>query len=90
MRASLIRFLALAGHGAVLRAPPDNCSMTEWSWTGARWWLRRFNDAAHLDTQQWAGASGLRIQQPDWVKLDSGASQSEADQAQQVISGSKM
>jgi probable phosphoglycerate mutase len=66
VRASMVRFLDLADHGAALRAPPDNSSMTEWTWTGTRWWLGRFNDAAHLDIQHWAGATGLRIQTPDW------------------------
>jgi probable phosphoglycerate mutase len=68
--ASMVRFLGLADHGGALRCHPDNASITEWSWTGKRWWLVRYNDAAHLDTQVWAGGARLRISAPDWVKSE--------------------
>jgi 2,3-bisphosphoglycerate-dependent phosphoglycerate mutase len=68
--ASMVRFLGLAHHGAALRGHPDNSSITEWSWTGARWWLRRYNDAAHLDNQRGPGAARLRTPAPDWVQSE--------------------
>ena len=49
IEASLVRFLGLASHGSLVRLFPDNASMTEWAFTGSRWWLVRFNDATHLD-----------------------------------------
>jgi len=75
--ASMVRFLGLADHGAMFRGHADNSSMTEWSWTGARWWLLRYNDAAHLDTQEWTGAARLRIPVPDWVQVEASATASE-------------
>jgi broad specificity phosphatase PhoE len=67
---SMVRFLGLPDHGAALRGHPDNSSITEWAWTGRRWWLVRYNDAGHLDTQRWADAEGLRIPAPDWVQFE--------------------
>jgi probable phosphoglycerate mutase len=87
---SMKRFLGLADHGAALRCHPDNSSMTEWSWTGARWWLVRYNDAAHLDTQEWAGDTRLRIPAPGWVQAETQEGQPELTGSQQEISGSKM
>lgn len=66
--ASLIRFLGLPGHGSLARLHPDNSSMTEWAHTGGRWWLVRFNDAAHLDPHPPHEPVGLRIPAPDWVR----------------------
>jgi len=68
--ASMVRFLGLSDHGAGLRGHPDNSSITEWAWTGVRWWLVRYNDGGHLDTQRWAEADGLRIPAPDWVQVE--------------------
>jgi probable phosphoglycerate mutase len=65
--ASMIRFLGLPDHGANLRGHPDNSSITEWAWTGTRWWLVRYNDAAHLDNETWGATRSLRIPAPDWV-----------------------
>lgn len=67
---SMVRFLGLSDHGAGLRGHPDNSSITEWAWTGVRWWLVRYNDAGHLDTQRWAESDGLRIPAPDWVQFE--------------------
>jgi hypothetical protein len=41
--------------------------MTEWAFTGSRWWLVRFNDAAHLDPRRPGEPRGLRIAAPLWV-----------------------
>ncbi|MGH9171927.1 MAG: histidine phosphatase family protein [Acidimicrobiales bacterium] len=64
---SMIRFLGLPEHGVRFGSYPDNSSITEWCWTGTRWWLVRFNDAAHLDDETWGATTGLRIPTPDWV-----------------------
>lgn len=61
VEASLVRLLGLAGGPASPRLYPDHTSLTEWRHTGRRWWLVRYNDAAHLD------AAGLRQPPPDWV-----------------------
>lgn len=68
--ASMVRFLGLCDHGAGLRGHPDNSSITEWAWTGVRWWLVRYNDGGHLDTQRWAESQRLRIPAPDWVQCE--------------------
>jgi probable phosphoglycerate mutase len=68
--ASLIRFLGLPAHGGLVRFFPDNSSMTEWAYTGARWWLVRYNDAAHLDPSRPQEPAGLRIAPPAWVQLE--------------------
>jgi probable phosphoglycerate mutase len=60
IEASLIRFLGLPSNGSLVRLFPDNASMTEWAFTGARWWLVRFNDAAHLDARRPDEPRGLR------------------------------
>ncbi len=65
--ASLVRFLRLPEHGGLARFHPDNSSLTEWAFTGDRWWLVRFNDAAHLDPHPEDVPRGLRIPAPDWV-----------------------
>jgi len=66
--ASLVRFLGLPEHGGLTRFHPDNSSITEWAFTGARWWLVRFNDAAHLDPHPPHEPQGLRIAPPAWVR----------------------
>src|ERR1019366_281383 len=68
--ASLIRFLGLPAPGGLVRFFPDNASMTEWAFTGARWWLVRFNDAAHLDPNGTEDPAGLRITAPIWVRSE--------------------
>jgi probable phosphoglycerate mutase len=68
--ASVVRFLGLPGHGVTLRGHADNASLTEWAWTGARWWFVRYNDAAHLDGVAPNGAGTLRIPAPDWVQFE--------------------
>ena len=68
--ASLVRFLGLPEHGSLTRLHPDNASMTEWAFTGSRWWLVRFNDAAHLDPHPVHEPEGLRIPAPVWVARD--------------------
>ena len=65
--ASIIRFLALGDHGGVARLFCDNTSITEWAFTGVRWRLVRFNDAAHLDACPPDQPDGLRIEVPEWV-----------------------
>lgn len=77
--ASLIRFLGLAQHGAGFRGYADNSSITEWEWTGKRWWFVRYNDAAHLDASEWGTERGLRLPPPGWV-----AGESAGEQAQQA------
>jgi hypothetical protein len=44
--------------------------MTEWAFTGARWWLVRFNDAAHLDARRPDEPRGLRNLAPIWVRRE--------------------
>lgn len=61
VEASLVRLLGLVGGATAPRLYPDHTSLTEWCHTGRRWWLVRYNDAAHLD------AAGLRRPAPDWV-----------------------
>jgi probable phosphoglycerate mutase len=68
--ASLVRFLGLPAHGSLARFYPDNASMTEWAFTGTRWWLVRFNDAAHLDPFPPQEPVGLRVPVPSWVCLE--------------------
>jgi probable phosphoglycerate mutase len=68
--ASLVRFLGLPDNGGSVRLHPDNASMTEWAFTGARWWLVRFNDAAHLDAHSQGEAEDLRIPAPIWVRSE--------------------
>jgi probable phosphoglycerate mutase len=70
--ASMVRFLRLANHGGVLRDHPENASITQWGWTGRQWWLARYNDAAHLDTPDWAVGERLRIPPPPWVQVETG------------------
>jgi probable phosphoglycerate mutase len=65
--ASLIRFLGLEANGAGFRGYADNSSITEWEWTGRRWWFVRYNDAAHLDAAEWGTEAGLRLRPPSWV-----------------------
>lgn len=65
--ASLIRFLNLATNGAGFRGYADNSSITEWQWTGRRWWFVRYNDAAHLEASEWGAERGLRQPPPSWV-----------------------
>ena len=70
IEASLVRFLALPSNGGLVRLFPDNASMTEWCFTGSRWWLVRFNDAAHLDPHRPEDPAGLRVLAPGWVRRD--------------------
>lgn len=65
--ASLIRFLGMPANGSRFRGYADNSSLTEWEWTGRRWWFVRYNDAAHLDASEWGTERGLRIPPPSWV-----------------------
>ncbi len=65
--ASLIRFLELPANGVGFRGYADNSSLTEWEWTGRRWWLVRYNDVAHLDAAQWGPGRRLRRPAPGWV-----------------------
>jgi probable phosphoglycerate mutase len=67
---SLVRFLGLPAHGGRARFFPDNASITEWAFTGARWWLVRYNDAAHLDPNRPHEPAGLRITAPVWVRTE--------------------
>jgi probable phosphoglycerate mutase len=68
--ASVIRFLGVPSNGAGFRGFADNSSMTEWSWTGKRWWFVRYNDAAHLDKEAWGAGHGLRTPPPNWVAYE--------------------
>ncbi len=70
IEASLVRFLALPSNGGLARFFPDNASMTEWAFTGVRWWLVRFNDAAHLDPRRPVEPRGLRVPAPLWVRRE--------------------
>jgi len=67
IEASPVRFLGLPSDGGLVRLFPDNASITEWAFTGARWWLVRFNDAAHLDPRRPAEPDGLKIPAPSLV-----------------------
>ncbi len=64
---SVIRFLRVADNGAGFRGFADNSSITEWEWTGRRWWFVRYNDAGHLDAEEWGTERGLRLSPPGWV-----------------------
>jgi probable phosphoglycerate mutase len=64
---SVVRFLGLAANGAGFRGYADNSSITEWEWTGKRWWFVRYNDAGHLDASEWGTERGLRLDPPGWV-----------------------
>lgn len=79
--ASLIRFLGIAGNGLGFRGYADNSSITEWEWTGQRWWFVRYNDAGHLDATEWGTKKGLRLAPPYWVG-------EETTELQQATSGS--
>ena len=70
IEASLVRFLGLPSNGGLVRFFPDNASMTEWAHTGSRWWLVRFNDAAHLDPHRPDKPVGLRVLAPLWVRRE--------------------
>lgn len=65
--ASVIRFLGIPDNGNAFRGYADNSSITEWEWTGTRWWFVRYNDAAHLDAAEWGTERGLRRAPPGWV-----------------------
>lgn len=66
--ASLIRFLSLPGHGSQIRLHAEHTSMTEWQFTGRRWRLVRYNDAAHLHEPE--HSSALLAPPPDWVHTE--------------------
>lgn len=68
---SIIRFLDISDNGAGFRGFVDNSSITEWEWTGKRWWFVRYNDAGHLDAEEWGTERGLRIAPPGWVGAES-------------------
>ncbi len=71
VRASVVRFLGLPANGAALRGNADNSSLTEWEWTGRRWWFLRYNDASHLDASEWRTEGGLRLPlPPSWAGAD--------------------
>jgi probable phosphoglycerate mutase len=70
--ASVIRFLGLPANGAVIRQHADNASITEWQWTGWRWWFVRYNDAVHLDGVRWSERGSLRLPTPAWVTAEAG------------------
>jgi len=67
---SVIRFLGIASNGAGFRGFADNSSITEWEWTGKRWWFVRYNDAGHLDAEEWGTERGLRLPPPGWVAAE--------------------
>ncbi|MGH9296776.1 MAG: histidine phosphatase family protein [Acidimicrobiales bacterium] len=67
---SVVRFLGLPRNGAGFRGYADNSSLTEWEWTGKRWWFVRYNDAAHLDAAEWGTGRGLRMPPPNWVSAE--------------------
>ncbi|MHB1986703.1 MAG: histidine phosphatase family protein [Acidimicrobiales bacterium] len=64
---SVVRFLGIPDNGAGFRGYADNSSITEWEWTGKRWWFVRYNDAGHLDAEEWGTRRGLRLPPPGWV-----------------------
>lgn len=64
--ASMIRFLAMPEHGTAVRLHPEHTSITEWQFTGARWRLVRYSDAAHI----LSGSAELMTAPPDWVETD--------------------
>lgn len=68
--ASVIRFLQIPDNGKGFRGYADNSSITEWEWTGSRWWFVRYNDAAHLDASEWGTERGLRQAPPSWVATE--------------------
>ena len=70
--ASMIRLLEIPDKGGRVRLHPDNSSLTEWAYTGERWWLVRFNDAAHLDPAQGYTRESLRIPPPQGVTSSAG------------------
>ena len=71
VRASVVRFLGLPANGAVFRGNADNSSITEWEWSGRRWWFVRYNDASHLDASEWGTERGLRLPPPpSWAEAD--------------------
>lgn len=79
--ASVVRFLGIPNNGPGFRTFADNSSITEWEWTGQRWWFVRYNDAAHLDAGEWGTPMGLRLAPPYWVG-------EEPTELQQATSGS--
>ena len=64
---SVIRFLGIPQNGSGFKGYADNSSITEWEWTGRRWWFVRYNDGAHLDAAEWGTERGLRTVPPGWV-----------------------
>jgi probable phosphoglycerate mutase len=72
---SVVRFLGVPDNGAAFRGYADNSSITEWEWTGKRWWFVRYNDAAHLDASEWGTERGLRLTPPPWVSREAGPQQ---------------
>jgi len=66
--ASLIRFLSLPEHGSQIRLHAEHTSMTEWQFTGRRWRLVRYNDAAHLHEPE--HATELLAPPPEWVHTE--------------------
>ena len=66
--ASLIRFLRLPEHGSQIRLHAEHTSMTEWQFTGKRWRLVRYNDAAHLHEPE--HANELLAPPPEWVHTE--------------------
>lgn len=66
--ASLIRFLQLPEHGSQIRLHAEHTSLTEWQFTGKRWRLVRYNDAAHLHEPEYA--ADLLAPPPEWVHTE--------------------
>lgn len=66
--ASLIRFLRLPEHGSQIRLHAEHTSITEWQFTGKRWRLVRYNDAAHLNEPE--HSVELLAPPPDWVHTE--------------------
>ena len=66
--ASIIRFLNLPEHGSQIRLHAEHTSITEWHYTGRRWRLVRYNDAAHLHEPE--HANGLLAPPPEWVHTE--------------------
>jgi 2,3-bisphosphoglycerate-dependent phosphoglycerate mutase len=78
---SMIRFLELPDLGRHVQLHTENASITEWLYTGVRWRLMRFNDAAHLRGPDRTAISPVN---PAWVDSETALPR----RAQQVKSGS--
>ena len=70
IEASLIRFLALPSNGGLVRLLSRQRVDDRVGLHGARWWLVRFNDAAHLDPHRPGEPGGLHVPAPLWVRRE--------------------